>query len=176
MLARPTAALLAALLLSACMGGPAPAGPATPEPLPTPLAVPNAAIEAARATVASHLAAAGYGLEQTTRRYRPSEPSVLHRARHSVFRVSGIDRNQGWVVIYDLGTPEAAAAAALEFARYLQTFGRPNFAGDAQFTINQVGPALVFHWWSPSRTTDAEALRQAFEAITGVGQRYEVVG
>lgn len=169
-------ALACAALLAGCgpTAGPTPAPPDPTLVLSTPLTAPTAAIEAARATVARRLADQGLALESTNRRYRPSEPAVLLGAQHSVFRLVDADQNQGWVMIYDLGSADAAAAAGEEFARYLETFGRPNFPSDAQFTITQLGPALIFNWWSRSRTADAERLAGAFAAISGVGQRFEV--
>jgi len=101
---------------------------------------------------------------------------VLQSAAYSLFRVAGADRNQGWVVIYDLGSTDAAGAAGEAFAQYLGTFGRTNFPADAQFTINQLGPALVFNWWSRSRASDAAPLEAAFQAISAVGERYAVRG
>ena len=126
--------------------------------------------------MASRLGGAGLQLETTNRRYRPSEPAVLQSAAYSLFRVAGADRNQGWVVIYDLGSTDAAGAAGEAFAQYLGTFGRTNFPADAQFTINQLGPALVFNWWSRSRASDAAPLEAAFQAISAVGERYAVRG
>ena len=172
-----------ALLLIACVVlavACAPTGGATPPPpaptlvLSTPLTFPTISIETARAVLASRLSQAGLMLEPTNRRYRPSEPSVLLQAQHSVFRLADADPNQGWLIIYDLGSAEAAAAAGDEFAGYLGTFGRTNFPADAQFTINQVGQALVFNWWSRSRAADPAPLEAAFAAISAVGQRYEV--
>jgi len=169
--------LAAATLLAGCFGGGPTRPPPAPTPaLPTPLTVPTTAIETARSAVAVRLGEAGLQLEATNRRYRPSEPAVLQQAPHALYRIAGADRNQGWVVVYDLGSTDAAVAAAEQYAQYLATFGRANYPADAQFTINQLGSALVFNWWSRSRASDAAPLEAAFGAISEVGQRFQVRG
>ncbi|MDP8904482.1 MAG: hypothetical protein M3N29_04075 [Chloroflexota bacterium] len=172
------AVVVAALVAVGCGTGAAPTRApflTTPPPV-TPLAVPNATIVAARAVLDERLDNAGFTLEQPARRYRPPQPARLQAALHSVFRVDLADPDQGWVVVYDLGNADSAAAAGGEFVRYLETFGRTNYPADARFAINQLGAALIFHWWSRQGSSDPERAEAAFEVISAIGERFDVVG
>jgi hypothetical protein len=136
---------------------------------------PSAQVAAAAAVVERALAEAGFRLEQSPMEYRPAEPEGIHRVPRAVHRVGLNDPNAGWVLIYDLRQSEAAAQAGRDFATYLGSgFGQTNYPFDAQFTLNQIGGALVFSWWSRERSPDPDAAEAAFEAIKVVGQPIEV--
>jgi hypothetical protein len=133
-------------------------------------------VQAALAAVQRRLADQALTLDQSSVEYRPAEPGVLQSVPRAVFQLSLNDPNAGWVVIYDLGRPDAAADAGREFARYLGTgFGQTSYGRDAQFTLNQVGGALVFSWWAPGQSADPERARAAFEAMQLVGQSVPIV-
>jgi hypothetical protein len=150
-------------------------GPSTPAPQ-TPMAVLSPHVQAALAAVQRRLAEQGITLEQSGTDYRPAEPGVVQPVPRAVFRVTQADPNAGWVVIYDLGQPDTAIETGRAFASYLGSgFGQTNYPRDAQFTLNQVGGALVFTWWSPGQSADPDRARAAFEAIQLVGQSVPIV-
>ena len=140
------------------------------------MAVLSPQVQAALAAVQRRLAEQGMTLEQSGSDYRPAEPDVAQQVPRAVFRVTQLDPNSGWVVIYDLGQPDVAVETGRAFARYLGSgFGQTNYPRDAQFTLNQVGGALVFAWWSPGQSADPDRARAAFEAMQLVGQPLPIV-
>lgn len=143
---------------------------------PTPMTSLSPMIDAARAAVSAQLTDAGFTLEPQSFGYQPGEPASLQAVPNAVFRVNLIDTGQGWVVIYDLGNTGAAVQAATDFADYLRSLGHSNYPGDAQFTLNVVDGALIFHWWSAERSSDPERARAAFAVVAGIGQRIEING
>lgn len=179
--ARAALGLIVAIALAAC-GTPvqsavpaATTGPSTPAPQ-TPMAVLSPQVQAALAAVQRRLAEQGMTLEQSGSDYRPAEPDVAQQVARAVFRLTQPDPNSGWVVIYDLGQPDVAIETGRAFARYLGSgFGQTNYPRDAQFTLNQVGGALVFAWWSPGQSADPDRARAAFEAMQLVGQSVPIV-
>ena len=74
----------------------------------------------------------------------------------------------GYVVVYELPTDDAAAAAGREFAAYLASgVGRVQFPTDTRFTLRQVGDTLVFFDWSPANWPDERSatIQQALETV-----------
>ena len=179
--ARAALALVVASGLTAC-SAPAPASPpigtaaiSTPAPQ-TPMTVLSPQVQAGLAAVQRRLGELGLRLEQAVPEYRPAEPDVVQSVPRAVFRVTQADPNAGWVVIYDLGQPDAAIETGRAFARYLGSgFGQTNYPRDAQFALNQVGGALVFTWWSPGLSADPDGARAAFEAMQLAGQSLPIV-
>jgi hypothetical protein len=169
----PLLVLVAGLAAAVVVGCSDLAGP-QPTAAPTPMTVLSPMIDAARAAVSARLTDAGFILEQQTFGYQPGEPGSLQTVPNAVFRVNLIDTGQGWVVIYDLGSTGAAVQAATDFADYLRSFGHSNYPGDAQFTLNVVDGALIFHWWSAERSSDPDRARAAFAVIAGIGQPIEI--
>ncbi|HUG48440.1 MAG TPA: hypothetical protein VMP67_08520 [Candidatus Limnocylindria bacterium] len=168
----PSLALLVLLAVAACTAAP-PADPAATA-IP-PMATPSAAVGAAAALVEQQLAEAGLDLLQSPLDYRPGEPGIVQAAPRAVYRASLAQPNEGWVVIYDLGSADAAQAAGDAFAAYLGSgVGQTNYPRDAQFALSRVGQALVFSWWSRERTGDAARAEAVFEAIRRVGQPIDV--
>ncbi|CAN5145534.1 hypothetical protein BH24CHL7_BH24CHL7_00610 [soil metagenome] len=133
-------------------------------------------LQAASATVQRRLGAAGFRLEHAVRPFRTGEPASLQFTPRALFRVMLSDPDSGWVVLYDLGTPERAAQAGRDFAAYLGGgFGQTNFPTDAQFAVNQLEGTLLFSWYSRERSGDPEQAQAAFEEIRRVGQPFPVV-
>ena len=168
-----SALLALALFAAGCFaptGGPGSAAPATPQSALSP------AIDAARAAVAAQLQSGGFTLEAPVSGYEPGAPGDLQATPKAVFRVNVIDPGQGWVVIYDAGANDAAIDKGEAFAAYLTSFGHSNYPADAQYTLNVLDSALIFHWWSAQRSSDAERARAAFELVSAVGHRIDVVG
>ena len=173
------AALAAALTIAhGCAPSAAPTtAPAAPTPtIPAPMASLTPRMAATQALLQRHLGAAGFRLEHSAVPFRPGEPGTLRYAPRALFRVMLSDPDSGWVVVYDLGTPDGAARAGAEFVSYLQSgFGQTNYSQDTEFTLNQVDTTLVFSWWSPGRSADPDAARAAFEALRLVGQPFPIV-
>ena len=167
-------AVLAAALLAGCTGPgiginqPSAAAAATP-----PVGV-TGAIDAARAAVAAAVAPAGFTLTEKAG-YTPGEPASVQALSRNVYQLNFGGPNEGNVVIYDAGANDAALAAGADFAEYLRTFGRSNYPGDAKFSLNAVGDALVYFWYSPSTSTQADRAAQAFDLIAPLGQPIPVV-
>jgi hypothetical protein len=133
------------------------------------------AIDAARAAVAAAVAGAGFTLTESAGTYTPGEPQPIQALPRNVYQLNFGGPNEGNVVIYDAGSNDAAINAGSAFADYLRTFGHANYPGDAKFTLNAVGDALVYFWFSPSTSTQADRAAQAFDQIKPVGQPIEVL-
>jgi hypothetical protein len=117
----------------------------------------------------------GYRLDQLRRPYRPAEPAELQQTPRAVFQVDVADPSAGYVVVYAFATPEAARDRGMIFARYLGSgFGQTNYPLDAQFALSQVGPTLVFHWWSREQAEDPDRAQGAFDVISRFGLPIEV--
>ena len=169
---RHVALLIVAAVLCGCAtteGVPTAAPPASQLTVVTP------AIDAARAAVAGRLQEGGFTLAQSNMGYEPGQPGGLQSAQRVVFQISLADPNQGFLVIYDLGTSDAAIAAGTDFAGYLHSFGHSNYPSDAQFTLNAIDSALVFFWYSRDRASEPDRADQAFALISSVGQAIEVI-
>jgi hypothetical protein len=159
-----------------------PAAPVTEQPgvaAPTPgtqLTELTPELAAAVSTREGRRSEAGLNLVQSTVSFRPGEPGDVQLAPRAVYRVLLADPNAGWVMIYDLSSPDAAGQAGRSFAAYLRSgVGQTNYPRDAQFSVNQLGGTLVFSWWSRERTSDAQQAEAAFDVIRGVGTPIEVI-
>lgn len=165
------------VLTAACAGGPASSVAAPPPPagstagMATPQTVPSAAVAATADLLRRSLNAAGFQFVLFNRPARPSEPLALTQVPRTVYQVVLPDPNGGLVVIYDFPDATAAATGAREMADYVGSgFGQTNFPTDAQFSVAQVGPTMVFTWWSRARSSDPTASSKAFAAVASVGQ------
>ena len=171
------AAALCALTLVVACGSPRPDAGNAGRPLPTPQqSSSSGAVAGTVALLRDQLGQRGFQLAPPLVAYRPSEPVALTQTPRVVLQVVGSDPEQGYVVIYELPTDAAAAAAGTELARYLASgFGQTNFPLDAQFHVAQVGETLVFTWYSSERAEDPAATRSAVDAIAMVGQPFPVI-
>lgn len=165
----------ASVVLGGCAGAesqPADVG----QPLPTPQRSASTAVAGTVALVTNALGAAGFQAYPPVAAYRPSEPVSLTQVPRAVLQISSPDPDQGFVVIYDFATNNAAATAGAELADYVGSgFGQTNFPTDAQFSVAQVGSTVVFTWYSGARADDAATAQAAFEAVRAVGQPFDVV-
>jgi hypothetical protein len=172
MAARLIALLAAAVVAGACVGPgeqPSVQGVITPPPVAV-----TTAIAAAQAALDAKLNPAGFTLTETFG-YDPGRPGSLQLTPRATFQLNLVDPNQGYVVIFDLATAEAALAAGADFAAYLRSFGHSNYPADAEFALNAVDSALVFHWWSSGRSNEPGRAAQAFGIISSVGQPIDVI-
>lgn len=168
--AAPAALLL--LLIAACSAAPPPDPAATPI---APMATASPAVAAAASAVEAALAPTGRPVRPSPVEHRPGEPAALQATPRAVYRIGLTDPNEGWLLIYDLGSADAAQSAGSAFASYLGSgVGQTNYPRDAQFTLNRVGSTLVFGWWSRERSSDPEAAAAAYAAIATLGQAIEI--
>lgn len=174
--------VLAAIAVTGCVPDNRAAPPGNDDPavigpvLPTSQTSPSPQIAASASLVASALQGHGRRVDLAIVPYRPSEPESLSQAARAVYQVDLADRDQGYVVIYELSDPGAALDRGREFAAYLRNgFGQTNYPLDAQFALSQVGGTLIFTWWSPARSSDDDAARGAFDAVAAVGQPIAIV-
>lgn len=149
-----------------------------PPASPAPSTVLSATLLNARGQVFATLAAARIQVTDAQVPFRPGEsPAVAAAPRTVVQAVLPAAPKAGYIVIYELADPGLATGAAAELAQYLASGpGRIQFPSDAEFTIRQVGAALVFHTWSPSGSTDPEGERAVATALSALGQGYDVRG
>lgn len=174
------AALAAALVcLGVTVGGcGVAAAPASDVPQAgAPTSAPDPAIDATAAQERAALGRFGLQLSVPQIPFRPPEAPTLAAAPRAVYQVKlPADQTHGLFAIYELGTPEAATAAASEQVAYVQSGpGRVQFPADARFVLRQVGSTVVFYSWAPSAVTDPDAPRIA-DALATVGMPYEIRG
>ena len=159
----------AALSVAACWGaGLAP--PAVPS-APTPGASVTPAIELARVQLEGALRSGGLALTQAAVPYRPAESPALAAAPRVVFQapLDGAP-DQGRIVVYELGDPQAAYVAAREMAAYLGTGpGRIQFAPDSRFALRVLGSTVIFAPWSPAGGDDPTAGDRLLVLLQTVG-------
>jgi hypothetical protein len=158
-----------ALSVAACWGA-ALAPPAVPT-APTPGASVTPAIELARIQLEGALRAGGLTLTRAAVPYRPAESPALAVASRVVFQapLDGAP-DQGRIVVYELGDPQAAYVAAREMAAYLGTGpGRIQFAPDARFALRVLGSTVVFAPWSPAGGDDRAAGDRLLTLLQTVG-------
>ncbi|HEX8939114.1 MAG TPA: hypothetical protein VF763_03035 [Candidatus Limnocylindrales bacterium] len=165
--------LVAATSLAACSGSLRPL-PATPPPTPAPTA--TLAIRQVRGQLEADLRLAGIGLIDASQPFRPPEPPELTGAPRAVLQaVLPDDPEHGFVVVYDLGDPAAAATTGRAMAAYLA--GGPTrvqFPSDTRFVLRQVGSTLVFYPWSTAGP-DPTAGRVA-QVLGGLGSSFPGAG
>jgi hypothetical protein len=127
------------------------------------------------ALVRSALLAAGRRLDPAVVPYQPSEPPSFAGVPRAVLRTDVADQEQGFVVVYEASGAARAEALGRELAAHVGSgFGQTNYPLDAQFALSQVGPTVVFHWWSPDRVEDRDRAQGAFDVISRFGQPIEV--
>ncbi len=158
--AAAAAAILTAAVLAGCAGSLG-SPPATTAPTPGP--TPSLAVRQVRAQLEASLRLANIALIDPSQQFRPPEPPALVSAPRGVFQaVLPDDPTRGYVVVYDLGDPAAAADAGRAMTAYLAAGPtRVQFPPDTRFVLRQVGSTLVFYHWSPAGSTDPTAGRVA---------------
>ncbi len=129
-----------------------------------------------QARVVDALAEAGLQAGPSVRPYRPPEAARLAAAPRTVLQVTlPEDPQRGLLVLYALGTPEAALAGAREQAAYIASGpGRVQFPPDSRFVLRVSGPVVLFYAWSPGsavdpRTADIEPALASIGAEVPVG-------
>ena len=155
-----------ALALGAC--APLALGPTYPPIGVTPPPAGDATAATASQVVAA-LGAVGLPVVDAGRAYRPPEAPWFAASPRTVLQATlPTDKDHGYLVIYALGSPADALAAATEQATYVASGpGRIQFPTDARFTIRVVGATAIFFTWSPLNAIDpgAAAIATALATI-----------
>lgn len=107
--------------------------------------------------------------------YRPAEATTLAAAAREELQVQlPDDPGGGWVVVYELPSPDAAMAAAREQADWLGSGpGRVQTPIGTQHVIRVAGPTVVLYSWHPETAQDPRAAEIA-EALGGFGVGVDV--
>jgi hypothetical protein len=115
------------------------------------------ATAATKQQIVGALAAAGLQAAEAVRTYRPPEGALLAAAPRSVLQVAlPDDPSHGYIVIYALGSPADATAAATDHATYLSSGpGGIQFPPGTDFVLRVLGSNVVFFTWSPENAPDA---------------------
>jgi len=115
------------------------------------------------------LAAASLQATDAAQAYRPPEGALLAAAPRSVIQVAlPDDPDHGYVLIYALGSPDAAAAAARDHAAYLaSSIGKVYYPPGTRFVLRQLGSTVVYFHWLPANAPDARTatIAQALETV-----------
>jgi len=130
--------------------------------------------EVTRGLVASALEAASFQVRDPQTDYRPGESAALITApRRLVQAVLPEEPLGGYVVIYELSSPNEADRVGREFLAYLGGgTGAIQYPRDTQFVLRRVGPTLVFFPWSAEASPDAKVAEVAAALETvGTGVR-----
>lgn len=160
--ARAFVALLAAALALAGCGIFAP--PPTPSPgTPggSPIATVDRGAAGLRAQMAAVLSARNLILADAKVAYRPGEPAELASVARTVYQVQlRNDPQGGFIVAYDLATPELAASTGRTLAAWLSTGpGRVQAPAGSVHVLRQVGAALIYYRWLPEAIVDPDAVK-----------------
>ncbi len=101
------------------------------------------------------LASVGLQAVDATRPYRPTEGPLLAAAPRTVLQALPDDAAHGFVVIYALGSENAAQAAASDHAAYLaMNTTKANLPPGSRFALRRVGSTVVYFTWSASNAAD----------------------
>lgn len=169
-------AATASLIAGACTNPDRPSVQADEIVLPTPMRSFDLDFGNTLGQLQATMTASGSRLVRPPTPYRPSEPPSLLQLPRVVMRADLADPGDGYVVIYEAGSPAAAADRAQELADHLGSgFGQTNYPVDAQFSVAVLGDTVIFTSWSRGRSSDPERAEAAFDAVASVGQTVEVL-
>ena len=160
----PAVALVVAVALAvaACATEPrstfgAPGGPA------------GSLTDATEAQVIAALGAVGLQAAEAQTPYLPPEAALFANAPRTVLQATlPDDPTGGFLVIYALQSPEAAAAAAADQAQYIASNRGGIFSFAGRYVIRLVGSNVVFFMWLPDSATDPRTVKIE-EALLSVG-------
>ena len=126
--------------------------------------------EVTRGLVASALEAASFQVRDPQTDYRPGEsPALITAPRRLVQAGLPEEPLGGYVVIYELPSPNEADRVGREFLTYLGGgTGAIQYPRDTQFVLRRVGQTLVFFPWSAEASPDAKVAEMA-AALETVG-------
>jgi len=135
------------------------------------------ATAAARQEVIGALGQLGLQATDATRSYRPPEGPLLAAAPRTVLQATlPDDPDHGYIVIYALGSPTAAQAAATDHAAYIASGpGGIQFVTGSRFVLRVVGSTVVFFTWSPASSPDPRT-RSIEDALLRIGSGVPIPG
>jgi hypothetical protein len=171
-------ALASCVAIAGCLGdATGSAGVSSPEPVdsPAPTTADSPAVRSARAELVRVLGTQNLVLQDPQNPFRPAEGPALAGAPRALFQVVlPDDPLGGYIVVYDLGDPQRAAAAGADQAAYLSSGpGRVQTPIGTRHHIRQLGPTLVTYSWNPDGATDERAPRIE-AAILELGTAIEI--
>jgi hypothetical protein len=171
-----TVAFVLALGLAGCGIAARPAETDLSAPSAGPATTPGPAAAQTGELVRTTLRSAGFQLGPPQVPFRPAESPRLAAAARRVFQVQlAEDPTHGYIVVYELPDPAAAANAGREQAEYLATGpGRIQFPPDSRHVLRRVGTTLVFYSWSPVNSP-AERVPRIADALATVGEEIPIV-
>jgi hypothetical protein len=131
--------------------------------------------EATAAQVIAALGAAGISAAPADRAFRPPEGPLLAAAPRALVQVTLASGQEPiWIVVYGLGSAQAAGVAAKDHAAWIASNpGRINFAPGTQFVIQVVGSTVVFFSWLPASSPDPGPATIA-NTLAGIGAEVPV--
>jgi hypothetical protein len=101
--------------------------------------------------------------------FRPAEPPELANVPRTVYQVElRDDPSGGFIVAYQLATPQLAADAGRALATYLSSGpGRVQSPLGTVHVIRQVGPTLLYYRWLPAAAPDplTPGIQEALETL-----------
>lgn len=132
------------------------------------------ATEVTKALVVRALEGASFQVQEPLAGYRPGEsPELVDVPRDLVQAVMPEDPSAGYVVIYELPSPNDAERVGRDFLRYLGGgTGAVQYPRDSQFVLQRVGQTLVFYTYSLEASPDARVAELA-AALETVGTPVE---
>ena len=159
-------AAVAGLAVAGCgifAGGtsPSPAGAAGGSPAASPAATVDRGAAGVRGQMSAALSARNLILTDAKVPYRPGEPAELSAVTRTIYQVQLRDDPQGgFIVVYDLPTPDLAAASGRTLAAWLSTGpGRVQAPVGTVHVLRQVGASLVYYRWLPGAIVDPDTVK-----------------
>jgi hypothetical protein len=157
------------ILAATAVGCGSPSSGATFPPLGSTPAAAGADVDATVRQVIAALGAAGLAAAPADRPFRPPEGPLLAGAPRSLVQVDlPNDPEPAWIVVYQLGSANAASIAAKDHAAWIASNpGRINFPPGTRFVIQVVDSTVVFFSWLPASSPDpgSATIAQALAAI-----------
>ena len=172
-IATALATLACAALLAACSTTPRTTFP----PVGSTPGGAGSATAAAEREVLGALGEVGLQAVTAARSFRPPEGPLLAAAPRTVLQATlPDDPDHGYIVIYALGSPHEAQAAAVDHAAYVATGpGAVQFPPGSRFVLRVVGSTVVSFTWSPDNAPDART-RSIEDALLRIGSGVTVPG
>jgi hypothetical protein len=168
-------ALLTLAGVAAVAAGCTPAPRTTFPPIGTTPGPAGDATAATKQQIVGALAAVGLQASDGVQSYRPPEGPLLAAAPRTILEVPlSNDPEPGRILIYALGSAEAARIAANDHAAYIRSnTGGINYPPGTQFVLNVVGSTVVYFSWLPASSPDAGTATIA-QTLATIGDAIEL--
>jgi hypothetical protein len=128
------------------------------------------AAEITHSLVVAALEKAAFQVQDPQTPYRPGESAdLVNVPRRLVQAILPSDLQGGYVVVYELPSPNEADRVGRDFLAYLAGgTGAVQYPRDTKFVLQRVGQTLVFYPWSTDASPDAN--------VAGIAAALETVG